>query len=131
MILVRIHAEFVLVLATQTLTSRKPCTGVRARGYAEPIILRSPAPLGRAAARTARLLAAVRHLCGGISKERLCVTRDRQRGRVRGTYNRRYAINPRVARQPTTTPTTIGGWRMKIFLSRERHRTEPARLHDA
>ena len=56
---------------------------------------------------------------------------DRQRGRVRGTYNRRYAINPRVARQPTTTPTTIRGWRMTIFLSREWHRTGPARLHDA
>ena len=72
MILVRIDAEFVLVPATQTLTTRKPRTGVRARGYAEPIIPRSPATLGHAAAHTVRVLAAVRHLCGGISNERPC-----------------------------------------------------------
>ena len=57
MVLVRIDAEFLLVLATQTLTRSKQRTGVRARGYAEPIILRSPATLGRAAARTVRLFA--------------------------------------------------------------------------
>lgn len=100
MILVRIDAEFVLVLATQTLNSRKPRTGVRTRGYAEAIIWR-PATLGRAAARTVWVLAAVHHLCESISNELPCRDPvDRRRGRVRGSYNRRYATSGLPVNRP-------------------------------
>jgi hypothetical protein len=46
-----------------------------------------------------------------------------------GSWNLQSVLRyqPRVAHQPTT----IRGWRMTIFLSREWHRAGPARLHDA